>query len=223
MTGYYSDRLSAERLRQCYEIAPRRVRQYLDAEIRYVADRVQPSDAVLELGCGYGRVMKDLAGETRMLVGIDTSYASLQLAREHLAGRSDCRLLLMDAIAMGFGNRVFEVVACVQNGISAFQVDQRALVAEAIRVTRPGGRVLFSSYSDKFWDDRLEWFRLQSEHGLVGEIDWEATGDGVIVCRDGFKATTIGRDDFVSLMSTFDIQWRIREVDESSLFCEMAV
>lgn len=223
MNGYYSERLSAERLRRCYEIAPPRVRQYLDAEIRYVADRVQPSNAVLELGCGYGRVLKELASGGRMLVGIDTSYASLQLARDYLRERSDCRLVLMDAAALGFRDRVFDVVVCIQNGISAFKVDRRALVAESIRVTRPGGRVLLSSYSDKFWDDRLEWFRLQAEHGLLGEIDWEATGDGVIVCRDGFKATTIRRDDFVSLMSTFDIQWRIREVDESSLFCEIAV
>jgi hypothetical protein len=36
MTGdqeYYSEKLSAERLKKCYDIAPSRVRQYLDAEI----------------------------------------------------------------------------------------------------------------------------------------------------------------------------------------------
>ncbi len=29
---------------------------------------------------------------------------------------------------------------------------------------------------------------IQTEHGLLGEIDEEATGDGVIVCRDGSRA-----------------------------------
>ena len=52
----------------------------------------------------------------------------------------------MDAAALGFRDRVFDVVVCIQNGISAFKVDRRALIAEAIRVTRPGGSVLFSSY-----------------------------------------------------------------------------
>ena len=34
--SYYSDKLSAEQLRQCYQIAPLRVKQYLNAEIQYV-------------------------------------------------------------------------------------------------------------------------------------------------------------------------------------------
>ncbi|GAF70576.1 unnamed protein product, partial [marine sediment metagenome] len=123
----------------------------------------------------------------------------------------------------GFRDGVFDVVVCIQNGISAFHVDQRVLIAESIRVTRPGGRVLFSSYSERFWKHRLEWFRLQAEQRLLGEIDWQATRDGVIVCKDGFRATTIGPDEFISLTSEFNVQRRIVEVDQSSLFCELEV
>jgi hypothetical protein len=50
--------------------------------------------------------------------------------------------------------------------------------------------VLFSSYSPRFWDPRLEGCRIQAEHGVVGEIDEDATGNGVIVCKDGFTAAT---------------------------------
>ena len=223
MKSYYSERLSAGRLRRCYEIAPPRVGRHLDAEIEHLAKLIRRSDTVLELGCGYGRVMEKLAGAAGMLLGIDTSWSSLQLGREFLSRFPNCRLLQMDAAALAFRDRMFDVVACIQNGISAFEVDQRALVAESIRVARPGGRVLFSSYSERFWKDRLEWFRLQSEHGLLGEIDPEATGDGVIVCKDGFKATTIGPDEFFSLTSGFDVHRRIEEVDESSIFCEILV
>jgi len=38
--SYYSDHLSAERLRRCYEIAPLRVQQYFEAEIQHVLARV---------------------------------------------------------------------------------------------------------------------------------------------------------------------------------------
>jgi hypothetical protein len=92
-----------------------------------------------------------------------------------------------------------------------------------LRVTRSGGRVLFSSYSERFWKDRLEWFRIQSQHGLIGEIDDDATGDGVIVCKDGFKASTFSPDDFISLTSNFEIEPIITEVDGSSLVCEIWV
>lgn len=223
MEGYYSKHLSAERLRKCYEIAPPRVQQYLAAEIEFVADRLRPDDVALELGCGYGRVMEKLAGRARAVVGIDTSPSSVRLGRELLRDLPNCWLLQMNAVTLGFREDVFDVVLCVQNGISAFGVDQRALIAEAIRVTRPGGRVLFSSYSERFWNDRLEWFRLQAEHGLLGEIDWDATGDGVIVCKDGFRATTIGRAEFAALTAGLGVRTRIEEVNGSSVFCEIQV
>jgi ubiquinone/menaquinone biosynthesis C-methylase UbiE len=220
MTDYYSQRLSAERLRRCYDIAPPRVQQYLQAESQHVADRIRPPDAVLELGCGYGRVLQRLAGRARMLVGIDTSLASLQMARELLAA-SDCRLIQMNAVALGFRDHTFDVVVCIQNGLSAFGVDPRAVIGEALRVTRPRGLVMLSSYSNKFWEDRLAWFRLQADHGLLGEIDETATGEGVIICKDGFRATTFSPQQFESLAAEFNLPYRIDEVEASSLFCEI--
>ena len=221
--SYYSDRLSADRLRQCYDLAPPRVRQYLEAEIQHVLGRIRHIDFVLELGCGYGRVLERLAAEARNVVGVDTSIASLELAREFLRDRLNCRLLPMNAEALGFGDEVFDVTVCIQNGISAFKVDPEQLLAECLRVTRPGGRVLFSSYAAQFWPHRLEWFQLQSAAGLIGEIDTTATRDGVIVCKDGFRATTVSPDEFRAIAAALDVGCRIEEVDESSVFCEIGV
>jgi 2-polyprenyl-6-hydroxyphenyl methylase/3-demethylubiquinone-9 3-methyltransferase len=220
---YYSDRLSAERLRRCYEVASPRVRQYLEAETRFVLERVTPASLVLEFGCGYGRALAKLANKARRVVGIDTSVASLRLAREDLHSAASCRLAAVDAVRLGFRNGTFQLVACIQNGISAFHVDRRALIEEAVRVTCPGGKVLFSSYSPRFWGDRLEWFRNQAARGLVGEIDEDATGDGVIVCTDGFTATTVSPDEFRVLTSELGLTCTITEVDNSSIFCEIVV
>jgi 2-polyprenyl-6-hydroxyphenyl methylase/3-demethylubiquinone-9 3-methyltransferase len=218
---YYSDKLSSDRLKRVYDIASPRVQQYLESEIEFVIDRIKPDDRVLELGCGYGRVIRDLCDPAGMVFGIDSSVSSVVMAEEYLAGLPNVRLSAMDAGSLGFADDQFDIVVCIQNGISAFKVDLRDLVAESIRVTRKGGKVLLSSYSDKFWDDRLEWFEMQAARGLLGEIDYDATGDGVIVCKDGFRATTFDPDDFARLASLLDIEYRIEEVDESSLFCEL--
>jgi 2-polyprenyl-6-hydroxyphenyl methylase/3-demethylubiquinone-9 3-methyltransferase len=129
----------------------------------------------------------------------------------------------MDAVALGFRDGVFDVVACIQNGIAAFDVDQTALMREAVRVTRPGGILLFSSYAAAFWPERLDWFHRQAAEGLIGEIDPARTGDGVITCKDGFRATTATPDDFRRLAATLDLNATIQEVDASSLFCEVRV
>ncbi|KPL11433.1 hypothetical protein AMJ71_00980 [candidate division TA06 bacterium SM1_40] len=219
--GYYTETLAAERLMQCYAIAPPRVRQYLKAEVDHVLCRIDLQDLVLELGCGYGRILPRLAQKAHRVIGIDTSSPSLVLARQLLTGIPNISLLAMNAAMLAFPDMGFDKVVCIQNGISAFHVDQRALIRESIRVTKPGGKVLLSSYSDKFWEDRLEWFELQSKAGLLGEIDPEMTGDGVIVCKDGFVATTVRPDDFLALAAGSDVTTEIVEVDESSIFCEI--
>jgi SAM-dependent methyltransferase len=223
MSGYYAEKLSAERLKLCYEIAPPRVKQYLEAEIEYVLDKLKGTEKVLELGCGYGRVLLRLLGKSEKVVGIDTSYASLLMACELTGNISSCGLIEMDAAELGFRKDSFDAVVCIQNGISAFSVNQRKLVEESVRVIRPGGIAFFSSYSEKFWEDRLDWFRLQAEQGLLGEIDEAATGKGVIVCKDGFKASTVGPDDFAALTSGLPVLSKITEVNRSSLFCEIRV
>jgi len=221
MKGYYADKLSAQQLRRCYEIAPPRVQQYLEAEVKHVLQKISAGDIVLELGCGYGRAMQALARKACWVFGIDTSLTSLLLGKKMFSGLSNIQLLQMDALQLAFQDEIFDQVVCVQNGISAFHVNQRDLIRESIRVTKPGGTVLFSSYSDKFWEDRLAWFQLQSEAGLLGEIDRKKSRDGVIVCQDGFVASTVRPEQFRSLTEDLNVHINIVEVDESSLFCEI--
>jgi 2-polyprenyl-6-hydroxyphenyl methylase/3-demethylubiquinone-9 3-methyltransferase len=221
MAGYYSHKLSAMRLKQVYDIAPPRVKQYLNAELSHVQAKIHPGDLVVELGCGYGRIIPRLAERAEWVVGIDTSLPTLKFGQKELETVPNCSLLQMDAGKLGFKGRSFNCVVCVQNGISALHVDRRALVSESVRITKPGGTVLLSSYSDKFWKYRLNWFELQSQEGLVGEIDYSKTKDGVIVCKDGFTATTVRPSDFQLLTGNLNADLRIVEVDESSVFLEI--
>jgi 2-polyprenyl-6-hydroxyphenyl methylase/3-demethylubiquinone-9 3-methyltransferase len=93
------------------------------------------------------------------------------------------------------------------------------LIKEALRVTKTNGVVLFSSYSNKFWDDRLDWFKIQSDYKLVGEIDFSATKTGIIACKDGFVSNTITEEEFRSLCLQLGYHPQITEIDKSSVFC----
>ncbi|HEX7320397.1 MAG TPA: class I SAM-dependent methyltransferase [bacterium] len=221
MDAYYSDKLSAERLRRCYELATLRVRQYLEAEIDFVRRKIQLGDWVLELGCGYGRIIPQLAAQSDLIVGIDTSYSSIMHGHNVIKNTNHCHLLVMNALQLGFPDQTFDRVICIQNGISAFHVDPRILIREAVRVTKPGGSAIFSSYTDEFWPFRLEWFELQAKAGLVGEIDYDKTKNGVIVCKDGFTATTVRPEDIKEYTKGIKAEIRIEVVDQSSVFYEI--
>ncbi len=220
---YYAERLAAERLRAAYALAPTRVRAYLEAEIEFVLERARPADVALELGCGYGRVLERMLPRVKRLAGIDTSRPSLALARESLPREANLDLAAMDALHLGFRDQAFDLTLCVQNGICAFGVDPLALMREAARVTRAGGTVLFSTYAERFWPDRLEWFEAQAAAGLVGEIDREATGNGVIICRDGLRLGTMRPAGFLDLAGALGLEPRLTEVAGASLFCELVV
>jgi len=241
-THYYKEKLSALNLRRCYEVAPPRVKEYLSREIDHLIENINPGDSVLELGCGYGRIIAALARKARQVTGIDTSLSSLVLAKESfqqfssvpstdepsrrkaIPGQSSeprPSLLGMNAVKLAFRDDIFDVVICAQNGISSFHVDREHLITESLRVVKKGGKALFSSYSEKFWDHRLAWFQRQAEEGLLGEIDYTKTRNGYIECKDGFTASTVGADEFRVLTSQVEGCVTIVEIDDSSLFCEI--
>jgi ubiquinone/menaquinone biosynthesis C-methylase UbiE len=223
MSNYYAEKLSAARLKRCYDIAPPGIKQYLDAEISHILNFIKPNDKVLELGCGYGRVLSYLHSQSSFIFGIDASLESLKMATSFESEGRRFHLASMDAGSLGFSDNVFDVILCIQNGISAIKIDPKRLLSEALRVVGSKGIIMFSSYSEKFWDERLKWFELQSQEGLLGEIDYDATGNGVIVCKDGFRADTFTPDDFLKLANEFVLDATIEEIDGSSLFCRCVI
>ena len=223
MQNYYSQKLNTERLIKVYDIAPPRVQQYLKAELDFVLNKISSEDIVLDLGCGYGRIISPLAQKAKYVHGIDISEQNIQLVQKLYRQLANVSFKVMNAINLQFTDESHDVVVCIQNGISAFHVDPKALIQESVRVTKPGGRILFSTYTEDFWPYRLEWFEIQAKAGLLGEIDYRKTKDGVIVCKDGFTATTFTPQKFTTLTSQLGLATQIVKVDDSSLFCEIRI
>jgi 2-polyprenyl-6-hydroxyphenyl methylase/3-demethylubiquinone-9 3-methyltransferase len=221
MDRYYQQRLSAERLKRCYEIAPPRKARYLKAEMEFVADQIRAEDTILDLGCGYGRTLKLFAERARMALGVDHSLSSLRMGQQFLKGFESFYLIAADVSSLPLKDNSVDLAVCIQNGLSAFHLDPVTVINEAVRVTRSGGLLLFSSYSPKIWEARLDWFELQVKEGLLGPIDYERTGNGQIVCHDGFTATTFDETQFREFTKDINGEISIFEVDESSLFCSI--
>jgi SAM-dependent methyltransferase len=191
-TDYYSTKLSGERLREVYETAPARARAYLEGEIAFIERNAPREGRILELGCGYGRVLGALAAPRRALFGIDTSIESLLLACEVLRGERRARLACTDAARLGLSDRAFDLTVCAQNGIAAFHADRRTLVRESVRVTRSGGRVLFSSYAERFWEGSSG-FARKPRAGSLERSTKRRRGTGSSFARTAFGWRRSGR------------------------------
>ncbi len=216
---YYATKINPDILRRIYAIADTRVRQYLQAEIDHLAAWIRPGAKILELGCGYGRVLAPLARIAGMGWGIDSAPGNVASARD---GYPDLNWAVMDAGRLALAGHSFDLVFGVQNFISACKVPAQNLLNECLRVVKPSGRILLSSYAEAFWPHRLDWFRQQSAEGLLGPIDEAATGNGIIVCKDGFKATTFSPRAFKELARACGASADVYIVDGSSVFCNIA-
>ncbi len=216
--NYYARSLNAEGLLQVYDTAMPRVSRYLKQEMAFVRQRLGRNDEVLELAAGYGRIMKEMAPFVKSIVGIDISDENVRFGKEYLRNISNARLITMDVHVMDYRER-FDAALCLQNGLSAVKAQNAgALVARTMNALKKNGRAYFSTYHPKFWEHRVEWFREQADKGLIGELDMEKTKNGVIVCKDGFRAVTHSISDFEMIGRGSGCGWEIFEVDDSSLF-----
>ena len=215
--NYYAEKLNSQGLFKAYDTDIPRIKQYLNAEIAFVKKNLTGSERVLELGAGYGRVVKQLADYCGSILGIDISKRNAVLGNEYLEKIPNAQIAVMDVHGMSFEEQ-FDVVLCLQNGLSAMKISQLDVVNKILPLLKNSGKLYCSTYSEKFWKHRVAWFKEQAEKGLLGELDLNKTKDGVIICKDGFKATTHTPQHFKEIGESSGFKYQIKEVDESSLF-----
>jgi SAM-dependent methyltransferase len=95
-----------------------------------------PGRATLEMGCGEGRVSRDLAVRGHVVTGVDSSPTLLAAARD---ADADGRYVLADAARLPFDEGSFDLVIAF-NSLMDIQ-DMPGAVREAARVLEPGGRL----------------------------------------------------------------------------------
>lgn len=216
MANYYAEKLNSQSLFQVYDTAIPRIAQYLDAEIDFVRERLKKTDRVLEIAAGYGRIVKRLAPACKEIEGIDISPESVELSKDYLSDCPNARLLAMDVHRLTLAGK-YDAVLCLQNALSAVRSNPET-IQRILSLLAPGGTAYFSTYSANFWEWRVKWFEEQAEKGCLGELDYEQTKDGVIVCKDGFRATTQTPEELEAIGKASGLPFELTEVDGSSLF-----
>jgi SAM-dependent methyltransferase len=100
-------------------------------------------DDLLDVACGWGEFLAVHAANARRVAGIDWSQEKVALARERLAGRTaseTAEVVHGDAADLPWKDDTFSAVTCM-DAFPFFTAPDRVL-AEILRVLRPGGRMV---------------------------------------------------------------------------------
>lgn len=107
-----------------------------------LADGLGRVEAVLELGVGTGRVAVPLSERGYAMTGIDVSEKMLAVLD---AKYSAVEAQVADATDLPFGDASFDAVLAVD--FFHLVCEWRRAVEEAVRVLRPGGRIVLSTFA----------------------------------------------------------------------------
>jgi ubiquinone/menaquinone biosynthesis C-methylase UbiE len=107
----------------------------------------QAGELILEVGSGTGRNTLDLFRRGAKAVGVEPSTGMLAVAQERRAPAGGPSYVRAAGEALPFRSRVFDAVVIVTT--LEFAADADALLLEAVRVTRAGGRVVAGALSPR--------------------------------------------------------------------------
>ncbi len=151
-----------EGTREYYDQLERRRYQLEPFIRRFAGFESSAGQQVLEIGVGLGTDHIQFARAGAELHGIDLTERGVELVGRRLAleGLSS-ELRVADAEALPFEDDRFDVV--YSWGVLHHTPDTARAITEAVRVTRPGGRICIMVYSRHAWVSYGLWVR----HGLL--------------------------------------------------------
>ncbi|MBR3503483.1 MAG: class I SAM-dependent methyltransferase [Clostridia bacterium] len=117
--------------------------------MRYIHRFAAPGARVLEVGAGTGRYSIALAREGMDVTAVELAEANLAVLRKNSRGMERIRSLQGDATDLkGLADGIFDMTLVLGPLYHLFeQKDVHAAIDEAVRVTKPGGVIMFAFIS----------------------------------------------------------------------------
>ena len=133
---------------------------------------LQPEDKILEIGCGIGTIVAELAGQGRDIRGTDISQVAIEYGRRKYPG---IRLEVQPAEELAFEDGAFDAVLSFDLFEHITRIDRH--VAEVRRLLKPGGYYLFQTpnkWSNAVFETlnhkTLKWRRVHPSLHTPGQL-----------------------------------------------------
>lgn len=203
------------------------VRTFLRAEIRYLKTHLKKDARVLDVGCGYGRVLKLLQKGSWELWGMDNSSSELRQAKQYIGRAPNIHLVLGDVRKTGFSQEFFDVAYVTGNTFGNLGRSKVPILKELTRIVRKGGSIIVTTYNEK---DETFAIRLSSYRKVKVPLKMVSKREKKVYIKvktygkdETFVSEQFSRDELKKLFLKSGLKAKVKPLTKITYVCEARV
>ncbi len=148
---------------------PEAYKEYFVDEKEFLKQNISKEDVVLDLGCGTGRSMKELAHLVKKFIGIDNDSTAIESAKKNLKDIENIEIFLEDGEKIHFKNKSIDVVF-IGLTFCNFIESKMVVLLEIKRILKDNGLFIFSVFNEDSLKIRLKHYTEQYDgHTILDE------------------------------------------------------
>ena len=176
-----------------------------------------PGKKVLDVGCGPGNLLVELATDApELLIGVDVDEVFLVFGRSHIENSIEdlavsTTLLRASLPTLPFADETFDLVTCFL--VMPHVSDDSAALTELARVLKPGGTLAISGHGFGFPLRYLKRLRLKPLQMYLASLIYKCTGEKWI------RNTLQNHKKICALLNNIGVVPEVRHYNQKILGC----
>lgn len=192
------------------------IKDWLEKENLYLRKSIKKDAIVLDVGCGFGRSIKAIVNIAKKIIGIDNDKGLFEEIKENLSKFKNVEVFLEDARKMHFPDNMFDYTICMGNTFGDFGNDKLKVLKEMKRVTKKGGKIIISVYSENALEIRIK------EYKRIG-IKIKKIQDGIVYSENGLILEQFNKEKLKKIFDLIGLDVKIIKLNSISYLCEAII
>lgn len=140
-----------------HQVTPAEIKDYVKGVHTYLLSHIRGNVLILEVGCGTGEFIKEIARQVDKVVGIDVSSKLLNIARQNLEDISNISLIHGDISSVKIPKNYFDFIISMW---TLPNIDEPiAFIKKMKGALKKNGVIYIDTYSERATEERIKMYR----------------------------------------------------------------
>ena len=167
---------------------------------------------VLDIGCGWGREIKELAPFCKKIIALDNDAREIETAKSYLKNIQNVEFEIQDAKKTSFPDESFDIIISVGNTFGNLGDDKEKVLQEMKRLIKKDGKILLSVYSKGANSKRA------TAYESIG-LKIKTIENGKILFEDGLISEEFSKDELREIFEKFQLKVRFIDIANIAVLC----